>query len=91
MVERGEGLARAPRILTPSDQAQLLRRRRYGINEQGLPAGHIDALLRWQRPRASARRPDIQHDFRVLASLLTLLGVPEHLPTNAAAPPRRKP
>lgn len=93
MTERGEGLPRAPRVYTLSEQAQLLRRWRYACDE--MPASAIvggepvrAGLKLWARPSAAAEAWSVQHTFRNLAVALSVAGVPERLPRNAAAPPR---
>lgn len=91
MTERGEGLTRAPRRYTLGEQAQLMRRREYALTEwPSLDESGRSALTTWRRPHAAMTNEDAQHTFRVLASVLVLLGVPEALPRNAASPARYK-
>lgn len=92
MTERGAGLPRAPRVYSLSEQAQLRRRLRYALQEQPELSDATRASLALWAPPGGDDPQYVQHWFRVLAQALSAAGVPEHLPTNAAAPPpRRKP
>ncbi len=84
MTERGEGLARAPKVYSLGEQGQLRRRRLYALHEMpGLsPAARV-ALEGWSA--------EVAHPYRRLAALLAVAGVPVALPRNAASPARLRP
>jgi hypothetical protein len=93
MTERGGGLPRRERPVTLGERAQILRRCRYALNTaEFYPA--VTAALHdaadgegsgWPRIRDSTPAGLVR-----LARALAWLGVPESLPRNAAAPPRRR-